>query len=71
MSGIPLVQEASRSKFTFLVYGPSSVATAGGPFCDSSNPLCTEPLTGAAGRVLADWLPPCALLLLLGKIKFK
>lgn len=71
MSGIPLVQEASRSKFTLLVYGPSSVATAGGPCCDSGNPLCTEPLTGAAGRVLADWLPPCALLLLLGKITFK
>lgn len=44
------------SKFTLLVYGPSSVAAAGGPFCGSSNPLCTEPLTGAAGKV---WQSGC------------
>lgn len=27
------------------------LAAAGGPFCGSGNPLCTEPLTGAAGKV--------------------
>lgn len=63
-----LVQEASPSKFPLLLYGLSSVAAAGG---SSGHPLCTEPLAGAAGKVLAGWLPPWALLLLLGKTKFK
>lgn len=33
--------------------------------------LVTLCYPGAAGRVLADWLPPCALLLLLAESKFK